>query len=102
MSAELRPTQPRRRRANAVMRGTFMLAGILAVLPLLMVIAYLLVEGLRAWSPAFLVTPPAGLTSAGGGALHAILGTVEMTGLALLIATPFGLAEALWQYRVGE
>ncbi len=104
MSAELRPTQPRRRRANAVMRGTFMLAGILAVLPLLMVIAYLLVEGLRAWSPAFLVTPPAGLTSAGGGALHAILGTVEMTGLALLIATPFGLAVALYvvEYRAGR
>jgi phosphate transport system permease protein len=102
--AALRPTQAGRRRADRLVRGVCLLAGALAVLPLVMVIAFLLVEGLRAWSPAFLVTPPAGLTSPGGGALHAILGTVEMVGLALLIATPLGLAVALYvvEYRAGR
>jgi len=32
-------------------------AGIVALLPLFLVIFYLLVEGSKAWSPAFLVSP---------------------------------------------
>jgi len=80
-------------------------AGIVALLPLFLVIFYLLVEGSKAWSPAFLVSPPGGgVTTQGGGALNAIVGTLEMTGLGLLIATPTGLAVALYvaEYREGR
>jgi phosphate transport system permease protein len=80
-------------------------AGIIALLPLVLVIFYLLVEGAKAWSPAFLVSPPGGgVTTQGGGALNAIVGTLEMTGLGLLIATPTGLAVALYvaEYREGR
>jgi len=79
-------------------------AGAVALLPLVLVLFYLLFEGLKAWSPAFLVSPPGGITSKSGGAMNAILGTLEMTGLGLAIATPVGLAVALYvvEYREGR
>jgi phosphate transport system permease protein len=82
-----------------------LLAGAISILPLGLVLFYLLVEGLKAWSPAFLVSPPGGgITTAGGGAANAIVGTLVMTGLGLLIATPTGLAVALYtaEYREGR
>ena len=82
-----------------------LLAGAIAILPLGLVLFYLLVEGLKAWSPAFLVSPPGGgITTTGGGAANAIVGTLLMTGLGLLIATPTGLAVALYtaEYREGR
>ena len=82
-----------------------LLAGAIAILPLVLVLFYLLVEGLKAWSPAFLVSPPGGgITTTGGGAANAIVGTLEMTGLGLLIATPTGMAVALYtaEYREGR
>lgn len=96
MPAELRVTQPRRRGLDAVLVAACLAAGGLALLPLVLVIGFLVVEGAQAWTPAFLLEAPAGLTVVGGGALPAILGTLEMTGLALLIATPFGLAVAVY------
>jgi phosphate transport system permease protein len=79
-------------------------AGAIALLPLVLVLFYLLVEGVKAWSPAFLVSPPGGITSKSGGAMNAIVGTLEMTGLGLAIATPMGLAVALYvaEYREGR
>jgi phosphate transport system permease protein len=79
-----------------------LVAGGIAILPLGLVLFYLLVEGLKAWSPAFLISPPGGgITTTGGGAANAIVGTLVMTGLGLLIATPSGLAVALYtaEYR---
>jgi phosphate transport system permease protein len=101
----LRSTGRGRRRRDRLVLALCAVAGIVALLPLVLVIFYLLVEGLKAWSPAFLVTPPGGgVTTQGGGALNAIVGTLEMTGLGLLIATPTGLAVALYvaEYREGR
>ncbi len=106
MSADirLRATGSGRRTTDRVVFALCLLAGAIAILPLVLVLFYLLVEGLKAWSPAFLVSPPGGITSKNSGALNAILGTFEMTGLALLIAAPVGLAVALYvvEYRAGR
>jgi phosphate transport system permease protein len=100
----LRRTGGRRRGMSRLVVGLCLAAGIVAIIPLAAVIAFLAIEGLKAWSPAFLVTKPAGVTIAGGGALHAIVGTLMMTGLALLIAAPVGIAVALYvvEYRAGR
>jgi phosphate transport system permease protein len=101
----LRSTGGGRRRRDRTVLVLCAVAGIVALLPLFLVIFYLLVEGAKAWSPAFLVSPPGGgVTTQGGGALNAIVGTLEMTGLGLLIATPTGLAVALYvaEYREGR
>lgn len=82
-----------------------MVAGALALVPLIAVLWYLLAEGSKAWSPSFLFERPAGgITQPGGGAVHAIIGTLLMTGTGLLIAVPFGLAVALYvvEYRASR
>jgi phosphate transport system permease protein len=106
MSADirLRATGSRRRATDRGIYALCLVAGGIAIMPLVLVLFYLLVEGLRAWSPAFLVSPPGGITSKNSGALNAIVGTLEMTGLGLVIAAPIGLAVALYvvEYRGGR
>ena len=79
-------------------------AGGLALLPLVLVLVYLLIEGAKGWSLGFLVSPPGGITSKNSGALNAIIGTLEMTGIGLLIAVPIGIAVALYvvEFREGR
>jgi phosphate transport system permease protein len=93
-----------RRSRDRVVYILCLAAGAIALLPLVLVLVYLLLEGVKAWSPAFLVSPPGGITSKTGGAMNAIIGTFEMTGLGLAIATPTGLAVALYvaEYREGR
>lgn len=100
----LRSSGRSRRGMNRLVYVLCLLAGAIALLPLVLVLFYLVVEGVKAWSPAFLVSPPGGITSKGGGAMNAIVGTLEMTGLGLAIATPAGLAVALYvaEYREGR
>ncbi len=97
----LRTTARRRRGMDLAIYGLCIVAGALALLPLVLVLFYLVVEGIKGWSPAFLVSPPGGITSRNSGALHAIIGTLEMTGIALAIAGPTGMAVALYvtEYR---
>lgn len=92
----LRSTSRQRRGVDALVYALCVAAGAIAVLPLGLVVYFLLVEGLSAWSPAFLFTLPGPVTQPGGGAVHAIVGTFLMTGLALLIATPVALAVAIY------
>jgi phosphate transport system permease protein len=84
--------------------GLCIVAGGLALLPLVLVLAYLLIEGAKGWSLGFLVSPPGGITSKNSGALNAIIGTLEMTGIGLLIAIPIGMAVALYvvEFREGR
>ena len=97
----LRTTARRRRGMDLAIYGLCIAAGAIALLPLVLVLVYLVVEGIKGWSPAFLVSPPGGITSKNSGALHAIIGTLEMTGIALAIAGPVGMAVALYviEYR---
>ena len=97
----LRATARGRRGFDVFIFALCLIAGGIALLPLALVLYYLVVEGLKAWSPAFLVSPPGGITSTHAGALNAIVGTLEMTGLGLVIAVPVGLAVALYvvEYR---
>ena len=97
----LRATGRGRRTMDRAIYALCIVAGGLALLPLVLVLVYLLIEGVKGWSPAFLVSPPRGITSKSGGALNAIIGTLEMTGIGLAIAAPIGMAVALYviEYR---
>jgi phosphate transport system permease protein len=97
----LRGTALRRRSFDRFISVLCLVAGVIALLPLAAVIAFLLFEGLKAWSPAFLFERPGSVVGPGGGAVHAIIGTLLMTGLALVIATPAALAVAVYvvEYR---
>jgi phosphate transport system permease protein len=94
---------PRRRRADRAAR--WLLAGgtALALVPLVLVVYYLLIKGLGAWSIDFFTTDPNGkFFGDPGGIKSAILGTIEIVGLAALIAVPAGIGVALYLVEYGK
>jgi len=100
----LRATGRGRQNMDRAIFALCIVAGGLALLPLVLVLLYLLIEGSKGWSLAFLVSPPGGITSKNSGALNAIVGTLEMTGIGLAIAAPVGMAVALYviEFREGR
>lgn len=97
---------PARRRKDRIARSALLAATILALIPLVLIIFYLLKKGLGAWSSSFFTTDPTGNTffknSDIGGIKSAILGTIEMVALASTIAVPIGVAVAVWLVEYGK
>lgn len=73
---------------------------LIVLVPLVSLVVYIVVLGIKALRGTFFVTDQAGITpvmpSTEGGAAHAIVGTVEQVGLALLWSLPLGLAAAVF------
>jgi phosphate transport system permease protein len=103
-SAPLLPqTSPGRKRKDALMRTLLMAGTGLALVPLILIIYYLLYKGLGALSGTFFTTDPNGnFFGNPGGIRSAILGTLEIVGVATLIAVPIGIAVALYLTEYGN
>jgi phosphate transport system permease protein len=103
MSAlSLPETSPRRRRTDRVMRGLLLLATIVALVPLVLVIFYLLKQGLGSINGAFFTQDPSGSFFGNiGGVRSAIFGTLEMVLLATIISVPIGIGVALYLTEYG-
>jgi phosphate transport system permease protein len=96
-------TSPGRKRTDAIMRGLLMAGTGLALVPLVLIIYYLLYKGLSSWSGSFFTTDPSGnFFGNPGGIRSAILGTLEIVGLATLISVPIGIAVALYLTEYGK
>jgi phosphate transport system permease protein len=97
-------TSPRRRAADIVARTTAWLAFIVALVPLVLVLSYTISRGAKRFDLRFFTHSMAGVaaTDTGGGAYHAILGTVEQVGLTSLMAVPLGLAAAVYITEYGR
>jgi phosphate transport system permease protein len=94
---------PGRKRKDRAMRGLLMAGTGLALVPLVLIIYYLLYKGLGSWSGSFFTTDPNGnFFGNPGGIRSAILGTLEIVGLATLIAIPIGIAVALYLTEYGK
>ena len=94
---------PRRRRADRFMRAMLLLGTLLALVPLVLVIYFLLKQGLGAWSGSFFSSDPNGnFFGNPGGIRSAILGTLELIALATLIAVPIGIGVALYLVEYGK
>ncbi len=112
MSAHASATPPRfaisaaRRRRDRVARATLLAATLLALVPLVLIVYYLLKKGLGSWSTSFFTTDPTGNTFfknvSIGGIKSAILGTMEIVGLATAIAVPVGVGVAVWLVEYGR
>ena len=78
----------------------------LALIPLVLIVYYLLRKGLGSWSSSFFTTDPTGNTffksSSIGGIKSAILGTIEIVALASAIAVPIGIGVAVWLVEYGK
>jgi phosphate transport system permease protein len=93
----------RRRVVNAIAVGATAMAVLLAVVPLIAVVAFTVSRGAGALSVNFLTHSMRGVADRdiGGGAYHAILGTLEQVGLATLLSVPLGLLVAIYLVEYG-
>jgi phosphate transport system permease protein len=89
----------RRRIVNQIMLGMTGLMAVLAVVPLVWIIAYVIVRGGKTLSLSFFTQSPVPMGASGGGVFHAIQGTVILTAIAGAIAIPPGILAAIYAAR---
>jgi phosphate transport system permease protein len=70
--------------------------GVITVLILVVVIGYVLVQGIPRLNLDFLLTPPQGGLSAEGGISTVIVATIYLVGLTIVILVPIGLGAAIY------
>lgn len=97
------PIASRRRRSDRAARLLLAAGTALALVPLALILYYLVLKGIGAWSVGFFTTDPTGkFFGDPGGIKSAILGTVEMVALATAFAAPVGVGVALWLTEYGR
>jgi phosphate transport system permease protein len=94
----------RRRRTDKIMRGLLMAGTIIALIPLILIIYYLLHKGLSAWTTSgFFTTDPTGsFFGSPGGIRSAIIGSLLIVALATVISIPIGIGVALYLTEYGK
>jgi len=103
MSALIAPVPARRRRTDKIMRSLLLAGTLIALVPLVLVVYYLLEQGLGALSWDFFATDPTGrFLGPPGGVKSAIVGTILIVGLASVIAIPVGVGVALYLVEYGK
>ena len=94
---------PRRRRTDRVMRGTLLAGTVIALIPLVAIVFYLISKGVSSWSGDFFTTDPNGnFFGPPGGIRSAIVGTLEIIGLSTVISIPLGIGVALYLTEYGK
>jgi phosphate transport system permease protein len=94
---------PRRRRTDRLARAALAAGTVVAVIPLGLILYYVAKQGLGAWSVDFFTSDPSGrFFGDPGGIRSAIVGTIEIVALATVIATPVGVAVALYLNEYGK
>ena len=97
---------PARKRRDAAARAAILAGTIVALLPLVAIVYYLLKKGLGSWSLSFFTTDPTGNTffknASIGGIQSAIVGTIEIVALASAISIPIGIGVAVWLVEYGS
>jgi phosphate transport system permease protein len=90
----------RNRVATALIYSAF----ILALLPLVSVVATLINKGVARLDGEFFNNSMRNITAfdAGGGAYHAIIGTLEQVGIATVLTVPLGVAGAIYTVEYGK
>lgn len=87
---------PERKAKNALMGALILLATLLVVAPLILIFFYLLTQGIRSMNLDFFTKVPAPEGEKGGGMLNAILGSLEMLGMAGVIGVLVGVAGGIF------
>ncbi|HEY2026338.1 MAG TPA: phosphate ABC transporter permease PstA [Gemmatimonadaceae bacterium] len=86
----------RRRGMSIIMVTLTCLAAALAVVPLIVILAYLLKEGAGSLSLDFFTRMPAPVGEAHGGMANAIVGTLILIGIASVVGLPVGIGAGLY------
>ncbi|MBO0767710.1 MAG: phosphate ABC transporter permease PstA [Solirubrobacterales bacterium] len=105
----LAPVSSRRRLTDRGMRALLLALTLVALVPLVLIIYYLLKEGLKSFSGSFFTSDPNfstsftnGSSSNGGGIESAIVGSIELVLIATIVSVPLGLGVALYLSEYGK
>jgi phosphate transport system permease protein len=100
----LTPTKAwdRRRLTNALATTLIVGSATGAVLVLLLILGHVIIQGLPALTPAFFTERPLPPGEVGGGVAPAIVGTLEMLGVAGIIGIPLGVGTAIYLSEYGR
>ncbi|MFI5267926.1 MAG: phosphate ABC transporter permease PstA [Chloroflexota bacterium] len=100
----LRPTRDivRRQVIDRTMGALLCLAAIVALTPLVLVIGYILANGLTGINLDLLTRLPKPVGELGGGMANAFLGTIIIIGLASLMGVPIGMLAGIFLSEMGN
>src|SRR5690606_8736820 len=87
---------------NRLMTSLIALAFAVALLPLISLVFTVVVNGSARFDWAFFSETMRNVLGAGGGAAHALTGTLLITGTAALISVPVGLLTAIYLVEYGR
>lgn len=90
-----------RKRVDRLMTIIVSSAFVLALLPLISLIFTTVLNGLPRFDADFFSSSMRNVVGAGGGALAAIVGTLLITGMAIIISVPIGLMTAVYLVEYG-
>ena len=79
------------------------LSVMLAAIPVLVLLLFVLIKGLPGMlAPGFFTSPPHPVGVPGGGVFNAIIGTLEIVGIGSLLAVPFGTLVGIFLSEYGR
>ena len=96
-----RPVEGSRRALDRLVTFAIIAAFGLALIPLISLLFQVTKRGLPGFDWEFLTGEPRGVIG-GGGAAHAIVGTIVITGVAAVISVPIGIMAAIYLNEYGE
>lgn len=94
--------RPGRRIADRILILASTFATLLGIVVLGSILLMLIVEGVKGFTPALFTAPTPGPGSEGGGIANAILGSLVMTFIGIVIATPIGLMAGTFLAEYGR
>jgi phosphate transport system permease protein len=97
-----RIVEGRRHAVDRVATGLVTSAFILVLMPLASLVWTVIQNGKARLDKAFFTETMRGVVGAGGGAKHAIIGTLIVTGLAALMSVPFGVFTSIYLVEYGR
>ena len=97
-----RSIEGRRKATDRMVTGWVTAAFSLAVIPLVSLTWTVVEKGLNRLDADFFSQSMRNVVGAGGGALHAIVGTLELTGIATVISVPLGIMTAIYLVEYGR
>ena len=90
-----------RKAVDRLMTIVVTVAFLLALIPLISVVATVVANGLARFDVAFFTESMRGIVGVGGGGYHAIMGTLIITALAAVMSIPIGVLTAVYLVEYG-
>ena len=97
-----RTVESQRHAVDRVVTGVVTTMFLLALIPLISLVVTVVTKGAERFDAQFFTYSMRGVLGEGGGAYHAIMGTLVITGVTTLISVPIGIFAAIYLVEYGN